>query len=252
MGICSRLSALAWLAATGMAVGQADSKNPLSDSYFRRVNVMQRMMDPVNMRSGSIPSMLPPAAAEVKGDVYLAPDYRITTFVLYDNDKLIEGYASKYDINKNEFDLMTQQGVRVLPGNKVKSLVWLDSLTKQPQYFFNYQDVKNEQGVPYLGFFQLLSDGTFPLLKKTELIFKKADFNPALNVGSKDHRYIKKPHYFVVKDDKMMELPGRKIPAVFPDHQEDIQKFVKKNSLDLSHEGHLVALFDYYNSLTKN
>lgn len=213
---------------------------------------MQRMMDPVNIRSGSIPSMLPPAAAEVKGDVYLMPDYRITTFVLYDNDKLIEGFSSKYDIDKNEFDLMTQQGVRVLPGNKVKSLVWLDSLTKQPQYFFNYQDVMNEDGVPYLGFFQLLSDGPLPLLKKTELIFRKADFNPALNVGSKDHRYIKKPHYYMVKDNIMTALPGRKIPTVFPDHQQEVQQFVKKNSLDLSHEGHLIALFDYYNSLTRN
>ncbi len=236
----------------GISRGQVDPKNPLSDSYFRRVNVMQRMLDPVSIRSGSIPSVMPAAAPEVKGDVYLTPDYRITTFVLYDNEKLIEGFASKYDINKNEFDILTHQGVRVLPGNKVKSLVWMDSLTKQPQYFFNYQDVKNEEGVPYLGFFQLLSDGTMPLLKKTELIFRKADFNPALNVGSKDHRYIKKPHYYTIKDSKMIVIPGKKIYLLFADHQDEAQKFIKKNSLDLSMENHLAALFDYYNSVTKN
>ena len=142
--------------AIGVAQGQVDTKNPLSENYFRRANVLNRMMDPNSIRSGSIPSILPPAAPDVKGDVYLTPDYRLTTFVLYDNEKLIEGYSSKYDINKNEFDLRTPQGVRVLPGNKVKSLVWIDSLSKQPQYFFNYQDVKNEEGVHYIGFFQLL------------------------------------------------------------------------------------------------
>jgi len=44
-------------------------------------------------------------------------------------------------------------------------------------------------------------------------------------------------------------VPNKKVELLFPDHQPEIKKFIKINTLDFEREDHLQALFDYYNSL---
>lgn len=242
----SVLAALAAMMITSWSMGQT---NPSTTNYIRNSYVLQRMASPAMLQTGSIQGMAPPPP-ETVGDVYLYPNYRKTTFLLFEEEKLVEGYKAKYDIQRNEFDLLTQQGVRVLPGKLVKSLVWLDSATSLPQYLFNYQEFKNRDEVPYLGFFQLLADGHAPLLKKMELVMKKADYSPTLNTGHRENRYIKKPHYFIIANGHIDEIESKnQLIELLSDKKAEVNDFIKKNAINVKSEGHLVALFEYYNSL---
>lgn len=189
----------------------------------------------------------------IQGDVYLTKDYRNSTFWLYEADAPTKTYPAKLDLQRNEFDLHQGkgQGVRALPGTRVKHLMWTDSITNTPQYFVNGQEFKNEEGAPYLGFFQILAEGGISLLKLTTVKFKPADQNPTHNTGIKDNRFMKNTELYYAQGQKAMELPNRKgILKLMESHKEEVDKFIKVNQINLSVERHLIALFDYYNSLT--
>ena len=186
------------------------------------------------------------------GDVYLTKDYRITSFWLYEDDKAAGGFASKLDLQRNEFDILmgAGAGVKVLPGSKVKSVTMIDSVMRIPQYFVNGQEYKNEDGVPYVGFFQILSEGKLTLLKLTKVVLIRADQSLSHNTGRTDNRFIKKTTLYVAQGVVADEAPGRKgILKLMESHKEDVNKFAKVNEIDFGNEHQLTALFDYYNSL---
>lgn len=224
------------------------------DNYLHNRTVMERAL--VASAGGqSVPlatlSASPPGTV---GDVYLTKDYRITTFWMYDENKMVQGYASRLDMQRNEFDIQLGpgKGVRALPGARVKTLMWADSLTKTPQYFVNGQEFVNEEEVPFVGFFQILSEGELTLLKMTRVAFKPADHNPTHNTGVKDNRFLKSVDLYLAQGKKAIELPGRKgIVKLMESHKDEVSKFINVNEINLANERHLTALFDYYNSLVK-
>ena len=115
----------------------------------------------------------------------------------------------------------------------------------------NGKEFRNEDDVPLLGFYQILSDGELNLLKHTELIFKPADTrNITHKVGSGDDKYTKKPHLYYVVGAKAYVLPRKKaITELFKDRKEEMDNFIKINGIDLNLDYHVVAVFDHYNAL---
>jgi hypothetical protein len=239
---------------TGMVMGTAYAQNvsvPSQKSYLHNYNIVERLgSNQLASQSGIIPGIAAPPP-EVQGDFYLHPDYRITTFQLYASEKLVEGFTARFDIHSNEFDLITKQGIRALRGDLVKSIVWLDSVSMQPQYLVNGKEFVNEANIPYTGFFQILAQGKMFLLKKTELQVKEPDYHVALNVGSRDTRITKKHFLYYTVGNQALPWPGKKQGLkIFSDKAKEVNEFIKVNELDLSKEGHLRALVDYYNSIT--
>lgn len=237
------------LSATHMVFGQ--SKEP---TYLQNRTIMERV--PLAGQSGNVIMLgnLAVSTPGTVGDVYLTPDYRITTFWLYEENRVAQGYAARLDLQRNEFDVNMGKGngIRALSGSKVKTLVMADSLTKTPQYFVNGQEYTDKDGAPYVGFFQILSEGELTLLKMTRVSFKPADRNPTHQTGSKDNRFIKRTELYYASGNNALELPGRKgILNLMTSHKEEIDKFVKVNEINMSVDRHVVALFDYYNTLTK-
>lgn len=220
------------------------------ESYLHNRTMLERVA--VQSGSTNVVIGLPPSPPGIVGDVYLNHDYRTAGFILYDNDKIVTGYAARLDLRRNEFDLITAQGIRALSGGLVKSLQWEDSLTKKSQYFVNAKQFKDSEEVPYLGFFQVMSEGELILLKKTDLFFKEADQSLAHNVGTGDNKYIKKPKLYYASGSHALRLPGNKsLIKLLDGKQKEINRFIKINELDLNREHHVQALFDYYNSLVR-
>ncbi|MCK6618222.1 MAG: hypothetical protein L6Q51_11330 [Cyclobacteriaceae bacterium] len=229
-----------------VAVSQNTSNS--TRTFMQNKYLLERMSNPEMLVTGASVQTLPPAPPDVIGDDMLNTYFQKTTFLLNDSS-LLEGLPVKYYITRNEFDIKTKTGLRALKGDRVKSFVWIDSATKKPQVFINGQLVKHEDGTPGSGFFQLITEGKVGLIKQTEVFFKEANYHVALNVGSLDHKLIKKVHYYSLYNNVFKPLPKKKFETVFPDHHPEIQRFIRINTLDLAREDHLQALFDYYNSL---
>ena len=60
--------------------------------------------------------------SNIIGDVYLDSHWNLSSLLLFENEKLINDYLVRYDIKNNEFEFRLKNGVKVLPGSKVKNI----------------------------------------------------------------------------------------------------------------------------------
>ena len=192
---------------------------------------------------------LPMPPPEVIGNDLLKPYFNVSTFLLNDST-LLSGLPARYYVMRDEFDVKAPIGIRTLKGGRVKSFIWVDSASKKTEVYVNMKEYHSEDGTPGTGFMQILSEGKIGLLKQTEIIFKKANYHVAMNVGNPDHQFIRKTHLYYLIDRTFRPLPKiKKLFSIFPDHHDELQRFVKINQLDLNQEYHLQILIDHYNSL---
>lgn len=218
---------------------------------LRAANTMDRLS---TFHGNNVPDLLygiPFPPGKVIGDTYLNVDWKPSTILLYDG-KTIEGYPTRYDIQTDELELNAKNGIKVLAGNKVKSFVWINEITKEPGYFINAKEFKNSDHIPLQGFFQVLADGAIPLFKKNIVVVKKADYNAVLNVGSHDDTIIKKIELDYALGGQVYKIPSskKKLLPLFRDKSGEIENFINNNSLSISKEEDLIKIFDYYNTLS--
>lgn len=188
-------------------------------------------------------------AHEIIGDTYWDKHWGKSSLLLYKNDELVEGYVIRYDIYKNEFEFLIQKDVRVLQGTRVKNIVWIDSISNQTRYMVNAKDYL-ENDVPLIGFFEVLVEGEITLLKKIRLEILKPDFNPALNVGSKDTRIVKKQTFYYSTDNHLTKIKSKKsLESISKENAKQMEVFIKKEGIKFTEERDLVKLFTFLESL---
>lgn len=196
---------------------------------------------------------IPRRQAELIGDTYYNDHWNQSVVMLYESEKLLEGFLIRYDAYLNEIDVLVSGGMRVVNGKNVRSFVMFDSVTQKPQYFINAKDFKDKEGVPLIGFFEVLLEGKMPLMKKMTISIRQPDFNPALNVGKQDYIIYKYRKFYFLKDEMITEIkkPKKNLDKIFPDKLDLVTAYVKENKLDLENEDHLISLFSFYNGLFK-
>lgn len=224
------------------------AQSPTINNNVRAANILTRMgsyrMTPGDMTFPISSSR----TAQVIGDTYLDLHWAQSSLLLYKKDQLVEDYLTRYDIKNNEFEFKLHTGVKILLGGKVKNMVWIDSLTKSPRYLINAQDYLFD-GVPLAGFFEVLVEGDSPLLKKIYLEILKPDFSPALNVGSKDYKILKKEEYFYAIKNNVFKIKKKNsLEALIASSPLEIASHIKKESIHLNKEGDLNKLFRFVNS----
>jgi hypothetical protein len=215
---------------------------------IRATNTLDRLLDFDGINNYDILYGIPmDHRRELVGDTYLDAEWRKST-VLLNNDKLLEGYLTRYDIKARQLEIKSSWGVKVLNAAAVKSFLSIDSVTKTPHYFINSSRFKDEDGSFSEGFFEVLSDGKIPLLKKTTIEIKRGNYRPELAVGTKEDQILKKAKYFYLQDQRAIPIPpAKKLPAVFGARADELKEFMKRNNISLKEELHLKTLFDHYN-----
>jgi len=223
-------------------------------TYLNNRYLMERIQNNRDMLTGNsgIINTLAPAAPGVVGDAFLNPSFSESTLLLFDGERILPGYEAKYDILKDDFYLMHRNSIRVLSGAAVRNFSMTDSLTGQRRFYISGKLLKDAKGTELSGFYEVIVDGPSALLKKTNAVVKEADFHPALNVGSKDHRVIKSVSYHYCIDNVVQKIPSAKnIGIAFPQQPETMISFLKDNYLSLKEETDLKRLFEHYNNLHK-
>jgi hypothetical protein len=220
---------------------------------IRATNTLEKLFDYNGIDEGDILYGMPLPEGKVVGDTYMDTRWRKANVMLYENEKIIEGFPMRYDIHLDELEFKGKSRIKVIGGSKVKSFVWADSITRRTAYFINGKSFRNEDDVPFTGFFELLEEGSVPLLKKTYISVRKADYNVAMNVGSPDDKILKKNKYYVLKENRLVELPGsrKKFLAILNDN-ERMDEFIRKNGLSVTDEHDLKLIMSHHNSTPNN
>lgn len=192
---------------------------------------------------------LPVQPGSLVGDFYLDNKWNKSSVLLYAGDKLLDGILTRFDLKSQQLEIKVDNGIKILEINRVKSLVWFDSQTNQPSYYVNAQDyIFNETKLT--GLLEVMVDGQLPLLKFTAITIKKADYNVALDVGSKDDKILHKETLFFSVENNLHEIKSKKsLMSAFMDSQSKIDEFVRVNKLSYSKENDIKRIFEFYNSL---
>jgi hypothetical protein len=219
----------------------------------RATNTIERLTDSNGLGNNEMLYGIPLPEGKVIGDTYLNTEWQKSVILLYEGNKLLEGYLIRYDIKIDELDVKTASSVKVLSGKNVKSFMWMAAAGGDAQYFINAKEFRDD-GIPLIGFFEVLVDGNTPLFKKTNVSIKKADYNVTLSMGSRDDKILKSSTYFLVDGNKVYELPGnkKKFLALFKGKASEIEGYMDANDLSVKKEEELVLIFKYCNSLTNN
>lgn len=239
------------VAALAFVFGAAAQPISTVPKNIRASNTLSNLYDANGLTTFDNFYGIPLEPGSIVGNAYLNPDWKRTTFLLYDNDKMIEGYSSRYEIDRDQFEIMASGMVKVLNGKRVKSFVWVDSLSRMPHYFVNGRDFKDENNTPFSGFFEVMTEGTLSLLAKTEVVVKNPNYSVQFDMGNRDTRISKKTVFHYAQSGKIKEVPAsrKRLLPVFGEHAPAVDRFIKLNTLSLNQEGHLKAIFEHYNSL---
>lgn len=97
--------------------------------------------------------------------------------------------------------------------------------------------------------FCLMYGNDVKLVKQHYIDILKADYNVALNVGSKHDRIIKKSKLYLLKDKNLVEFNNKSSHLLIAGKGEKVKEFVKKNHLNFNKENDLRSLVDIYNSI---
>ncbi|MEP6738260.1 MAG: hypothetical protein ABJA70_22235 [Chryseolinea sp.] len=216
----------------------------------RAMNTIERLTDSNGLGLNEMLYGIPLPPGKVVGDNYLYLNWKISALLLYEGSKLIEGYAVRYDIAADQLDIKTSNGVKMIEGKKVKSFMWIDSATTTPSYFINAKDFRHNN-VPMTGFFEVMVDGNHHLLKKTNVIIKTADYNPALSIGNRDDKILKKSEYYLASGSIVQQVPDSKkrLAAIFGDNNQSIQAYIRSADLSVKREDDLIQIVMHYNEL---
>jgi hypothetical protein len=114
------------------------------------------------------------------GTPYLI-DWTKADLVTFGKDTF-RNYEVSYDASKDLFEVKSLSQVKLLDPEKIFSIIFLDRI------FISFGHA----------FYEQLSSGTYIFLKKHKAIIDKANFNPALNTGSRIDQWVFKYDYWVL------------------------------------------------------
>ncbi len=101
-------------------------------------------------------------------------------------------------------------------------------------------------------YYLVLSEGRYTLLKDVRKQYKKADFDPVFNTGTKFDRLLEEPRYLVKKPDGTFYsiLANRRtVLAQFGSNRGKVQDFARSNRLDYDKDADLARIFDFASTL---
>jgi hypothetical protein len=171
---------------------------------------------------GGFITQLPPAPPEVKGSYYLTEDWKRGT--LYLQETALKDYYFRYDIQHNQFEIKTENQVKVLTGQRVAKFE-----QDNGEGVAAYVNAKpyTLEGVPLQGFLQVIVDGNWDLVSKTEVKLVKAGYVAALDAGSPDSKLEKSEKYYL--SDKQghlvlaQSIKKKNIPTIFQEEPKETQ-----------------------------
>lgn len=155
----------------------------------------------------------------------------------------------RYNVFNQDLEVTLGGSIRYIKCKDVKSF----SLTyKGKQSFFINSEFYTQDVKLKKGYFQIVENGKAQLLRKIFTEIQEANYNIALNVGSKNASLLQKPQYFVIKDKKLEKVRGkRQLVRFFKALGYDAKTVIKQNKLRVRKDKDLRKLIQLYNQTQK-
>ena len=179
----------------------------------------------------------------VKGTPYLDESYVDGTILFATNARKA---PLRYNAYKDLIEFQIDGQSRVLdPSTTIKKVNFGEETFVVEKYVTN-------KGIPRYGYFTQLDSGKVNLFSKKSVKFTPGMKGRALDGGDQPAEYRRLPDefFFKIADGELTEIKSIKaMVAAFPDKQDEIMDFAKKEKISPRDQEELVKLIKYYNSL---
>lgn len=149
-------------------------------------------------------------------------------------------------------DVEIRAGANDIRSAKAPSVryVVMNNKTGTTNRFVNVRDYRDEADA-LSGFFEEIIVGKLTLLNYPSIYVKRANFNAAMNTGTRDDELLKQADWYVAQNGRATKFsPVKKaLLTLMADKKEQIESFLKTEKPDLKSRPGLIAVFSYYNTL---
>lgn len=197
---------------------------------------------------GNIIRELPVRPADTKGSYYLDDMWKMSNITLLSKG-IIKGYPAKLDLKHYELDIQVDDEVKVIKLFTVKEFKWLEQSGDSCKYVNTEQLYGVIEGTGRI--MEELVNGDVSLYKHFETYIQEANYNVAMNVGSKDDMIKMKEKFYIAVDGKLSKVEPKikKNASLFGENYGATAKFVKDNKLKLNREEDLVRVVEFLNQI---
>uniref|UniRef100_UPI0032178057 hypothetical protein n=1 Tax=uncultured Draconibacterium sp. TaxID=1573823 RepID=UPI0032178057 len=187
---------------------------------------------------------LPAYGSDIKGSPYLSEEFEKGTIFTTTKEKFID-IPLRLNIYNDNFEFKTSDGnVLEIAAPEIIEKVKLNNLE---MVYLPYEGEKKGNG-----FFIILEEGKdASLYAHLEIVFKDSPRKEAFTMPEPP-QFIKKPnsHYVRFGKGKAIKIGNKnELIQLFPNHQDEIIAFVKKNKIKPNKPDKLKELIKFYNSL---
>lgn len=193
-------------------------------------------------RSGEWKTTL--SESDIEGSPYLNDEFISGTIYTTSKQKFID-IPLRYNIYNDalEFKTAEEQIQEMATPEILESAEFGDYTMVYSPYSINKK--------VHHGFFQVVVSGETSLYLRNNILFKKAE-KPAAYKEAVPAQFYKKPDTYFIKvgTAEAKKVNNKKeLIDIFPDHQNEISSYLKKNKIKTNNPEMLIKLVEYYNSL---
>lgn len=185
------------------------------------------------------PSVVP---ANVKGTPYLDETYVPAEIAFANNTRTV---PVRYNVYRDLMEYQQNGQALVLDPSATIKRVNLGAVTFVVEKY-------DADGKVVPGYFALLDTGKVALYSKKGVRFVPARKGAAMDGGDQPAEFRRTPDtfYFKIGNGNLQEIRSMKsFIAALPDHQEEVNKYVKKEKISARNEQEIRQLVRYYNEL---
>ncbi|HLF34082.1 MAG TPA: hypothetical protein VI583_07590 [Cyclobacteriaceae bacterium] len=190
---------------------------------------------------------IPVITHNLVGSSYLFDEWR-PSIIDFGKHGKAEGLYIRYDLMNYVFQIQLNDKVKTIDGYHVEKFSLRDSLGKTHVYV-NCSQFKTDE-THLVGFFEVLSEGKYQLLKRTEAVIIESNYVQALDLGEKDDKISKKSFFYISRNDEVSKVPSSKksMQQTYPEITE-LGDFLKTNKIKLRKTADLIKVVQIMNNL---
>jgi len=189
-------------------------------------------------------SEIPLAEPVVKGSTYLDEQWHKAEIVL-EGGYGTEDLPVRIEIEQANIEIMYKGEVKYLDLRKVDHINYANNLTNARQVI-KRADGYLVNGEALKGIVMVHQGKRYSAIKHFYIEFIQANYNVALDVGSKDHRKVKKEKLYIAEGNLLIPVKGKEktIVSKLGADREKALAIIKQHKLKLSREEDLNKLVD--------
>ncbi|HYG17985.1 MAG TPA: hypothetical protein VD816_03615, partial [Ohtaekwangia sp.] len=160
---------------------------------------------------------------------------------------VLQDVAVKLDLRTNSFDVNTGAGIKVLEGSRVFNFAWKLG-NGEEEKFVNCNQFRYYEG--RLSGFCKVTGQSLQLITRYDAALVKANYNVALDVGSKKDRWTRQAHLFLLQGDGLIRFSRRSFFKAVGGKERAVRKYISDEGLTLSKEEDVQKAVLFYNTLS--